>query len=131
MLSAEEILQSPLKDGFRVVCCPVCYRENIVKPTTARGDPRNIAYTGHWDGWQPFNKPSHGCVSYKVVISGTISVSVAAMSKTQRSHSNQVLVVGLCSGGLFLPIHFLVPFCSEIVDEYINSLCKEYVAVAT
>jgi hypothetical protein len=93
MLSAEEILQSPLKDGFRVVCCPVCYRENIVKPTTARGDPRNIAYIGHWDGWQPFNNSSHSC--------GTVSVSAATMSKTQRSHSNQVFVVG------FVPTYLL------------------------
>ena len=66
---------------IRQVCCPVCYYRNKVAVCTTRGDPRNIAYigiqafastcrilcynayffAGHWDGWQPFNKPSHGC----------------------------------------------------------------------
>jgi hypothetical protein len=65
----------------------------VVKPTTTGGDPRNIAYIGHWDGWQPFNNSSHSC--------GTVSVSAATMSKTQRSHSNQVFVVG------FVPTYLL------------------------
>ena len=35
--------------------CPECFSNFNHNPKVARGDPRNIALIGHWDGWQPFS----------------------------------------------------------------------------
>lgn len=42
--------------------CPECHQVFQHIPTYARGDPRNIALIGHWDGWQPFGSTGqHSC----------------------------------------------------------------------
>ena len=55
----------------------ICQNSNIIKihcykchtrfdyvVRKAKGDPRNIALIGHWDGWQPFSSSSHGSGMY-------------------------------------------------------------------
>ena len=42
--------------------CPNCATRFYHCPKYARGDPRNIAFIGHWDGWQPFSTSiKHSC----------------------------------------------------------------------
>lgn len=42
--------------------CTHCYRSFMHTPRYARGDPRNLALIGHWDGWQPFSTSNkHSC----------------------------------------------------------------------
>lgn len=42
--------------------CVYCYGTFSYCPKYAYGDPRNIAFIGHWDGWQPFSTSvKHGC----------------------------------------------------------------------
>ena len=42
--------------------CPECYTLLVHSPKYARGDPRNIALVGHWDGWNPFStSANHSC----------------------------------------------------------------------
>ena len=43
------------------VTCLVCGTLNKHVPKYARGNPRNIAFIGHWDGWQPFGTAAHSC----------------------------------------------------------------------
>uniref|UniRef100_A0A1X7T4Y9 Uncharacterized protein n=1 Tax=Amphimedon queenslandica TaxID=400682 RepID=A0A1X7T4Y9_AMPQE len=44
------------------VTCPHCYDSFTHQIQHARGDPRNIAFIGHWDGWQPFSTSiKHSC----------------------------------------------------------------------
>lgn len=45
--------------------CPHCFSLFKHTPRYARGDPRNIALIGHWDGFQPFTtSPKHSCGKY-------------------------------------------------------------------
>ena len=39
-----------------MVVCRACGFEQEVKEEFARGDPRNIAFLLHWDGFQPFGE---------------------------------------------------------------------------
>ena len=69
-----------------------CGSKNTYGGEKARGDPRNIALIGHWDGWYPFQcKSSHSC--------GAIEVSVLHLSKADCCCIDQVYVVG------FVPCH--------------------------
>ena len=43
------------------VTCDHCYEDNEIQASYAKGDPRNIALIGHWDGWQPFKTAAHSC----------------------------------------------------------------------
>ena len=58
---------------------------------------------------------------------GTISVSVATMSKKDRNHADQVFVLGFVPTYLLpkqrsiLLDPFLAPFCEEIIDGFIES----------
>ena len=45
-----------------IIECPHCYSQFNHSPRFTKGDPRNIALLGHWDGFQPFNtSPRHSC----------------------------------------------------------------------
>ena len=57
---------------------------------------------------------------------GTISVTIATMSKTDKSHTSEVYVVGFVRTYLLLKKRaisldsFLSPLCDEIVDGFID-----------
>ena len=36
-----------------IIKCNNCSFQEQVNPSFCFGDPRNIAFIGHWDGWQP------------------------------------------------------------------------------
>ena len=45
-----------------IIDCPHCYSQFNHSPRFTKGDPRNIALLGHWDGFQPFStSPRHSC----------------------------------------------------------------------
>ena len=60
------------KESFSVVGnvkvkCSNCSTRFCLYPKYARGDPRNLALIGHWDGWQPFSTSiKHSCGMYNV-----------------------------------------------------------------
>ncbi|XP_044180985.1 uncharacterized protein LOC122962134 [Acropora millepora] len=62
ILSIDEIKAFPKEEERCVITCPECGTRWKQGPSYARGDPRNIALIGHWDGWQPFGYPgTHSC----------------------------------------------------------------------
>jgi hypothetical protein len=63
VILALEIQWSPAWEfgNKRLITCPTCCNDFEYYPNIVRGDPRNITYIGHWDGWQPFDQPFHGC----------------------------------------------------------------------
>ena len=72
VLGAKEIESSPFDGHNYTVICSECGTKTTCKGEKARGDPRNIALIGYWDGWYPFqSKSSHSC--------GAIEVSVLNM----------------------------------------------------
>ena len=88
--------------------CPSCHKHFEHKPANAYGDPRNIAYILHRDGFQPFSgKENHGC--------GALEVQIATMCKEDRCKAEEVFVVGFVLATCFqikglLPLtHFLLP----------------------
>jgi len=125
VLSAEEIERSP-PDGhsYTVTCCQ-CGSVNTCKGEKAKGDPRNIALMGHWDGWYPFHsKSSHSC--------GAIDVSVVNMSKADRCSTSEVYIVG------FVPCYqvpnkrpcaldpFLEPLVGDLEDSFMKGTKVHY-----
>ena len=87
VISAQDIEGSPHDGRSYTVTCSDCGSVNTCKGEKAKGDPRNMALMGRWDGWYPFHsKSSHCC--------GAIDVSVLNMSKTDRCFTNEVCVVG-------------------------------------
>ena len=105
--------------------CPSCHKHFEHKPANAYGDPRNIAYILHWDGFQPFSgKDNHGC--------GALEVQIATMCKEDRCKAEEVFVVG------FVPCYllpnkrpvaldsFLVPFIEEIERGFIEGVEVNY-----
>lgn len=49
------------RNGILQIVCGDCREQNEIRPTYATGDPRNIAFIGHWDGWLPFKTAAHSC----------------------------------------------------------------------
>ena len=105
--------------------CPSCHKHFEHKPANAYGDPRNIAYILHWDGFQPFSgKENHGC--------GALEVQIATMCKEDRCKAEKVFVVG------FVPCYllpnkrpvaldsFLAPFIEEIERGFIEGVEVNY-----
>lgn len=44
------------------IVCPHCFTTSSHSPIYTNGDPRNLAFIGHWDGWQPFSSSNkHSC----------------------------------------------------------------------
>ena len=51
------------------------------------GDPRNIVYIAHWDGFSPFGTSGGHST-------GVVDVKLGNMCKNKRNHADQVYVVG-------------------------------------
>lgn len=47
------ILQNVVDEDEVEVTCPNCGLFAVIQPEFCHGDPRNIVFIGHWDGWQP------------------------------------------------------------------------------
>lgn len=125
VVSVQDINSSPDgNDGQKLVTCLSCavtFPHVIQKAT---GDPRNLAYILHWDGFQPFDgKYNHG--------SGAIEVQIANMSKEDRQKQSEIFVVGFVPAYL-LPERrlisldpFLSPLLDEIEDGFINGIAVD------
>lgn len=61
IFSADEIRQSTEINGEFSLVCDECGARQSCCPKYARGDPRNLALIGHWDGWTPFGKRGKHC----------------------------------------------------------------------
>ena len=62
VISVEEVKAFAEQDGVYSVACEECGDQTNHLSGFARGEPRNIALIGHWDGWQPFGSPGqHSC----------------------------------------------------------------------
>ena len=62
VISAETISGSPNEDGCVTITCSSCYHTFDYVVRRARGDPRNIAFVGHWDGFEMSQSArGHGC----------------------------------------------------------------------
>lgn len=110
-VSSDKLLNSPNgKDGSKDVECPNCFEnfEHFIKGTN--GSPLNLALVGHWDGWQPFGTSYRGC--------GSLEVSIANMTKNDRSHVEEVYVVG------FVPCS-QVPNLPEALDPFLQPLLQD------
>jgi len=100
--------------------CPLCYNMFTHEVQYVNGDPRNLAYIGHWDGWSPYKHGNHSC--------GAIEITVANMGKNERMKMEEIYVIG------FVPFHalpkgnphlldpFLKPFVDEIKDGFIQGI---------
>ena len=95
VISVHDINSSPYGiDGQKLVTCLSCAVTfpHVIQKVT--GDPRNIAYLLHWDGFQPFDgKYNHG--------SGAIEVQIANMCKEDRQKQSEIFGVG------FVPAYLL------------------------
>ena len=62
---------------YKSIKCPFCADRFNHCLQYARGDPRNIALNGHWDGWQPFSTSAkHSCGNYKLVNCGSLGIII-------------------------------------------------------
>ena len=118
--------EKPYLPGSRLkkLTCPSCHKTFEHEPVKAHGDPRNVAYILHWDGFQRFpGKENHGC--------GALEVQIATMCKEDRCKS-EVFVVG------FVPCYVLpnkrplsldpfhAPFIEEIETGFIEGIEVNY-----
>ena len=128
VISASEVaLCDVLEDDTVDIICPHCRNVFKHEPKYASGDPRNIVYIAHWDGFSPFGTSGGHST-------GVIDVKIANMSKSKRCHADQVFVVG------FVPCFktpdetpefldpFLTPLIDEIVDGFIDGIEVQYAA---
>lgn len=127
VISVQEINSSPeTPDGSqKLVTCPHCAVTGAQTVKKVHGDPRNLAYILHWDGFQPFDgKYNHG--------SGAIEIQIANMCKENRQKKSEIFVVGFVPAYLLperRPISldpFLSPFLDDIEDGFINGIEVEY-----
>ena len=107
--------------GDKLVTCPFCRGSFAHKIELASGDPGNIAYILHWDGFQPFDaKNNHG--------SGALEVQIANMYKKDRQKQSEIFVVGFVPTYLLperRPVAldpFLLRLLEEIEDGFINGV---------
>ena len=122
VVSVEDIESSPDgNEGEKLVTCPYCKEVFTHKMEMASGDPRNLAYILHWDGFQPFDgKYNHG--------SGALEVQIANMCKEDRQKQCEIFVVGFVPTYLLperRPVAldpFLLPLIEEIEDGFINGI---------
>ena len=128
VISAPEIASYDVLENNTVdIICPNCRNLFNHAAQYVSGDPRNIVYIAHWDGFSPFGTSGGHST-------GVIDVKVANMSKTKRNHADQVFVVG------FVPCYktpdetpefldpFLTPLINEIVNGFIDGIEVEYAA---
>lgn len=116
---SSDIINSSSKDdnGISLLECPECLHEYAHKAEVTRGSPLNLALIGHWDGWQPFSTSGKSC--------GSLEVSIGNMYKNDRSHVDEVYVVG------FVPCDSLPKGVPEAYDPFlqplINDLCEGFI----
>ena len=125
VISVQDINSSPDgTDGQKLITCLSCAVAfpHVIQKVT--GDPRNIAYLLHWDGFQPFDgKYNHG--------SGAIEVQIANMGKEDRQKQSEIFVVGFVPAYLLperRPISldpFMSPLLDEIEDGFINGIAVD------
>ena len=126
VISASHISSLDVLENDTVnITCPSCRNLFNHSPKYASGDPRNIVYIAHWDGFSPFGTSGGHST-------GVIDVKIGNMCKNKRNHSDQVFVVG------FVPCFktpdetpefldpFLAPLVNEIVDGFIDGIEVEY-----
>ena len=126
VVSPANIEAAPLTEGTgeKILECPKCYNTFSYKVKYAKGDPRNLAYIGHWDGWSPYKSGNHKC--------GAIEVSVATMSKQERCKVDEVYVVGFVPSNLVPTDNpnaldpFLWPLVGELKDGFIDGYEVEH-----
>ena len=116
-----------LEDNTVNIVCHSCRNVFNHAPKYRNGDPRNIVYIAHWDGFSPFGTSGGHST-------GVIDVKIENMCKNKRNHADQVFVVG------FVPCYktpdetpefldpFLSPLMNEIVDGFIEGIEVEYCA---
>ena len=59
LITALEITTALIENGKRKVTCTGCGITEHIEEIKATGDPRNLAFLIHWDGFQPFGEPGH------------------------------------------------------------------------
>ena len=96
------------------IVCKSCRNVFEHAPRYASGDPRNIVYIAHWDGFSPFGTSGGHST-------GVIDVKIGNMCKNKRNHADQVFVVG------FVPCFQLPDENPEFLDPFLNPLVKEIV----
>lgn len=136
VVSTHQPLQDTEFPAVVDVTCSICGTVNKHIPKYARGNPRNIALIGHWDGWLPFQTAAHSCgtthglfmylTSAVLLVAGAIDLSIATITKQNRCHTDDVFVVG------FVPKYrlpkkrpcaidpFLHPLLSDLEDGFID-----------
>lgn len=111
ILSIDEIKAFPKEEERCVITCPECGTRWKQGPSYARGDPRNIALIGHWDGWQPFGYPgTHSCgmsVPLRLLYTRILTKYFFYFGNYHPQHHHQQLK---CS--TFLVCHCMVDFQS-------------------
>ena len=88
VISAASISTAAIGANGKMVICQACAFENAVKEEFARGDPRNIAFMLHWDGFQPFGeseKHSTG-IKYRRITFRKIKIFKLAFFKIKNMH---------------------------------------------
>ena len=126
VISSCDIETAPACEGTndKVLECPKCYNTFTHEVKHAKGDPRNLAYIGHWDGWSPYKSGNHKC--------GAIEVSIATMSKLERCSVDEVYVTGFVPSNLVPTDNpnaldpFLHPLVQEIKDGFIDGFEVEH-----
>jgi hypothetical protein len=105
-VSADHLINSDdSPNGSKQVECPGCFEMFDHFIEIAHGSPLNLALIGHCDGWQPFGTSYRGC--------GSLEVSIANLTKSDRNHTEEVYVVG------FVPSYH-VPNLPESLDHFCN-----------
>ena len=124
IISVSIIQYSPSDDNIFSVTCRKCGTKQQCELKTACGDPRNMAFIGHWDGWQPgFGAPGkHSCgnnrlfVSYlcrRLLSQGTIPNNSAFSVKMDGRCAKFSL--GKSTFLSYLPLVLLNPFKSNLI----------------
>ena len=117
-VSTDNLMNSPdgLAEGVKEVECPECLETFNHSIQFAHGSPLNLALIGHWDGWQPFGSSLRGC--------GSFEVTIANLTKQDRSHVDEVYVLG------FVP-SYIVPNIPAALDPFLqplmDDLCKGFI----
>ena len=118
VISAESIAScEKAESGLSYVKCPECMETVPCEVKTANGSPLNVALVGHWDAWQPFKTGLRSC--------GSIEISIANMCKEDRTHVEEVYVVG------FVPCTSVPNNVPEAYDPFLeplmHDLCKGFI----
>ena len=99
------------ESGLSYVVCPECLETVLCDVKTATGSPLNPALIGHWDAWQPLKTGIRNC--------GSIEISIANMCKEDRTHVDEVYLVG------FVPCTSVPNDVPEAYDPFLEPLMHD------